>query len=65
MMYMNPEWTERSLLDEIRDLAVRIDSLANCKDRKSKHTVSFLKQMAKSKEDQLATLRHRIAAARG
>ncbi|MBT6277586.1 MAG: hypothetical protein HOI95_26060 [Chromatiales bacterium] len=57
-MYMNPQWTERSLLDDIQALLSRLEGLAEASDRASKHSASFLKQMVKAKRDQLATLRH-------
>ena len=59
-MYMNPQWTERSLMEEIQALGARIEELRDARDRKSKHTVSFLKQMARAKREQLATLPARL-----
>jgi hypothetical protein len=57
-MYMNPQWSERSLTDEISDLMQRIKQLGQPSDRQGKHTVSYLKQMVKSKRDKLAILRN-------
>ena len=57
-MYMNAQWSERTLLDEIKDLAARIESLGDPQDRQSKHTLSYLKQMVKAKREKLATLRY-------
>jgi hypothetical protein len=56
-MYMNPQWSERSLTDEIRDLVARIEKLGDPQDRKGKHTVSYLKQMVKAKREKLAALK--------
>ena len=60
-MYINPLWSERSLTDEIKELVARIDELGDPNDRKGKHTVSYLKQLVKSKKEKLAELRFRSA----
>ena len=57
-MYMNAQWSETSLLDEIKQLAARIESLGDPQDRQGKHTLSYLKQMVKAKREKLATLRY-------
>ena len=57
-MYMNAQWSETSLLDEIKDLAGRIESLGSPQDQQGKHTLSYLKQMVKAKREKLATLRY-------
>ena len=61
-MYVNPQWSEQSLTDEIKELVERIDELGDPQGRKGKHTVSFLKQMVKSKKEKLAELRFRSAS---
>ena len=61
-MYVNPQWSEQSLTDEIKELVERIDGLGDPQDRKGKHTVSYLKQMVKSKKEKLAELRFRSAS---
>ncbi|MEM7407824.1 MAG: hypothetical protein AAF458_21210 [Pseudomonadota bacterium] len=57
-MYMNQQWSERTLLDEIQALIARIDKIGDPKDRQGKHTVSYLKQMVKAKREKLAALRY-------
>lgn len=60
-MYMNPQWTENSLTDEIQGLNARIDQIGRPCDRPGKHALSFLKQMLRAKREQLAVLRRRAA----
>lgn len=57
-MYMNPQWTERSLCQDIQALSARIEALGNPSDRPAKHALSFLKQMVRAKREQLERLRH-------
>jgi hypothetical protein len=57
-MHIKAQWSETSLLDEIKALAGKIESLGSPQDRQSKHTLSYLKQMVKAKRDKLATLRY-------
>ena len=57
-MFMNPQWSERSLVDEIKALAARIEKLGDPQDRQGKHTLSYLKQLVKAKREKLATLRY-------
>lgn len=61
-MYMNPQWTERTLAEEISTLISRIDSMGRPSDRKTKHALSFLKQMVRTKRMQLTALRRSIEA---
>ena len=56
-MYMNPQWSERTLKDQITDLITRIEKIGEPADRKGKHAISYLKQMVKAKREKLATLR--------
>ena len=62
-MYMNPQWTERSLAEDINDLIGRIDGMGRPSDRPSKHALSFLKEMVRSKRQQLARLRRNMKIA--
>ncbi|NKC13485.1 MAG: hypothetical protein GKR94_15215 [Gammaproteobacteria bacterium] len=59
-MYLNAQWSERSLVDDIQSLVMRIEAIGIPRDRKGKHTISFLKQMVRTKRDQLALLRHQL-----
>ena len=54
---MNPQWTARTLAEEISALIDRIDSMGRPRDRKSKHALSFLKQMVRTKRMQLQALK--------
>jgi hypothetical protein len=59
-MYLNVQWTERSLAEDINELIGRIDGMGHPSDRPSKHALSFLKEMVRSKRQQLARLRRSI-----
>jgi hypothetical protein len=56
-MYMNPQWAERTLVEETQNLLGRIDDMGRPRDRPAKHALSFLKQMVRAKREQLASLK--------
>jgi len=52
-------WTEDRLRQEIDKLGDQITHVAQNQDRKSRHAVSYMRQLLKDKQDRLALLRLR------
>ena len=50
-------WTEDRLTDEIDKLGMRIAEIAKLEDRRSRHAVSYMRQLLKDKQDRLARLK--------
>ena len=52
-------WTENRLREEIENLGDKITRVAKQEDRRSRHAVSYMRQLLKDKQDRLALLRLR------
>jgi uncharacterized protein YdcH (DUF465 family) len=55
-------WTEDRLRQEIDKLGDRITFVAQNQDRRSRHAVSYMRQLLKDKQDRLALLRIKESA---
>lgn len=50
-------WTEDRLKEEIDKLGDQIAQVAQNQDRRSRHAVSYMRQLLKDKQDRLALLK--------
>jgi len=50
-------WTEDRLSQEIDRLGSRIAEISKLSDRRSRHAVSYMRQLLKEKKDKLALLK--------